>query len=102
MGNPPFIGNKRMRDALGDGYANVLRSTWSDVPESADFVMYWWHAAAQLVARGDARRFGLITTNSLTQTFNRRVVARALATVGAGDKAGQAGAPMQRHTQRLT
>ncbi|MGK2898730.1 MAG: DNA methyltransferase, partial [Burkholderiaceae bacterium] len=78
VGNPPFIGNKRMRDALGDGYAGALRSTWSDVPESADFVMYWWHAAARKVALGNARRFGLITTNSLTQTFNRRVVERAL------------------------
>ena len=78
VGNPPFIGKLRMRDSLGDGYVDALRSTWSDVPESADFVMHWWHAAAQKVARGDARRFGLITTNSLTQTFNRRVVERAL------------------------
>ena len=83
VGNPPFIGNKRMRDALGDGYTNVLRSSWSEVAESADFVMYWWHAAAQTVARGDALRFGLITTNSLTQTFNRRVVERALGELGA-------------------
>ncbi|SBT10507.1 conserved hypothetical protein [Candidatus Propionivibrio aalborgensis] len=78
VGNPPFIGNKRMRDALGDGYVHALRTTWSDVPESADLVMFWWHYAAQLVAAGKVRRFGLITTNSLTQTFNRRVVQGAL------------------------
>ncbi len=100
VGNPPFIGKLRMRDSLGDGYVDALRRTWSDVPESADFVMHWWHAAAQLVARGDARRFGLITTNSLTQTFNRRVVERALATVGAGDEAGQAVALMPRNTPK--
>ncbi|WP_291987816.1 DNA methyltransferase [Candidatus Accumulibacter sp. ACC007] len=74
VGNPPFIGNKRMRDALGDGYAEALRKTWNDVPESADLVMFWWHHAAQLVAQGKVQRFGLITTNSLTQAFNRRVV----------------------------
>ena len=51
---------------------------WKDVPESADFVMFWWHHAAQLVATGKVRRFGLITTNSLRQTFNRRVVQSAL------------------------
>ena len=78
VGNPPFIGNKRMRDALGDGYVEALRKTWPDVPESADLVMFWWHHAAQLVAKGEVRRFGLITTNSLTQTFNRRVVQSAL------------------------
>ena len=26
VGNPPFIGNHRMRDALGDGYAETIRS----------------------------------------------------------------------------
>jgi hypothetical protein len=74
-----------MRGALGDGYAQTLRATWPDVPESADFVMYWWHHAAWLVRAGLARRFGFITTNSLRQTFNRRVVQAALdgATVAA-------------------
>jgi hypothetical protein len=40
--------------------------------------MYWWHRAAELVGAGQAQRFGLITTNSLRQTFNRRVVQLAL------------------------
>jgi hypothetical protein len=44
------------------------------VPDSADFVLYWWHKAAQLVRGGQAQRFGLITTNSLRQTLARRVV----------------------------
>jgi hypothetical protein len=74
VGNPPFIGNKRMRDALGDGYADALRTSWPEVPESADFVMYWWHQAAETVRTGQAERFGLITTNSLTMIFNRRVI----------------------------
>lgn len=78
IGNPPFVGNKRMRDALGDGYTEALRKAYPDVPESADFVMYWWHKAALAVRAGRAERFGLITTNSLTQSFNRRVVERHL------------------------
>ncbi|MDO9360116.1 MAG: class I SAM-dependent DNA methyltransferase [Polaromonas sp.] len=78
VGNPPFIGAKYMRSALGDGYAEALRSAWPEVPESADFVMHWWSRAAALVAYGQTRRFGLITTNSLVQTFNRRVVQAAL------------------------
>ncbi len=74
VGNPPFIGTARMREDLGDGYAETLRAAYPDVPESADFVLYWWHKAAELVRTGKARRFGLITTNSLRQTFARRVV----------------------------
>ncbi len=78
VGNPPFIGAASMRAALGDGYVEALRSTWAEVPESADYVMFWWHHAACLVASGAVRRFGFITTNSLKQTFNRRVVQAAL------------------------
>lgn len=78
VGNPPFIGASTMRSALGDGYVEALRAAWSDVPESADYVMVWWHQAAQLVSAGSVQRFGFITTNSLKQTFNRRVVQMAL------------------------
>ncbi|MCK9387343.1 MAG: hypothetical protein M0Q22_02985 [Sulfuritalea sp.] len=91
VGNPPFIGDKRLRAALGDGYVDALRGAWGSspspsgrgqgeggVPESSEFVMYWWHHAAQLVAQGKLARFGFITTNSLAQTFNRRVVQAAL------------------------
>ena len=87
MGNPPFLGASRMREALGDGYTERLRAAYPEVPESADLVMYWWERAAREVREGRARRFGLITTNSLPQTFNRRVVERHLAGEGAGPDA---------------
>jgi len=80
VGNPPFIGASRLRDALGDGYVEALWKAYPDMPQSADLVMFWWEKAA-LAARGysagtgkGTRRFGLITTNSLRQTFNRRVL----------------------------
>ncbi len=89
VGNPPFIGASRMRDALGDGYAEALWKSYPRMPQSADFVMFWWEKAA-LVARGwkpatdkarakATRRFGFITTNSLRQTFNRKVLEPHLA-----------------------
>jgi hypothetical protein len=78
VGNPPFIGAGPMRAALGDGYVQALRQAWSNVTESADFVMYWWSRAASLVVSGHVRRFGFITTNSLRQTFNRRIVQAAM------------------------
>jgi hypothetical protein len=74
VGNPPFIGTARMRDALGDGYTEAVRQVYPAVPDSADYVMFWWHKAAELLRRGEVARFGFITTNSLRQTFNRRVL----------------------------
>ena len=76
VGNPPFIGTSRMRDLLGDGYTEALRKTYASrgVPESADFVMYWWHKAALAVRDGHALRFGFITTNSIKQPLNRQVM----------------------------
>jgi len=78
VGNPPFLGKGKMREDLGDGYTETLRAAYPDVPESADFVMYWWHKAAEETLSSRTRRFGLITTNSIRQTFNRRVVQAAM------------------------
>jgi Spy/CpxP family protein refolding chaperone len=74
VSNPPFIGNVRMREMLGDGYSETLRKAYKDVPDTVDFVMYWWHKAAELVRGGKANRFGLITTNTVTQKQQRKVV----------------------------
>ena len=76
IGNPPFIGASTMRAALGDGYVEALRGVWPEVPESADFVMYWWQHACDMLLSGQTNRFGFITTNSIRQTFNRRVLDR--------------------------
>lgn len=40
--------------------------------------MFWWARAAALVGAGKVERMGFITTNSLRQTFNRRVLQTAL------------------------
>ena len=91
VGNPPFIGASTMRAALGDGYVEALRGVWPEVPESSDFVMYWWHLSALLTRRGAFERFGLITTNSIRQTFNRRVIEAALLPSPTGRGAGGEG-----------
>lgn len=78
VGNPPYIGNWKMRRDLDGGYAETLRKVYPEVPESSDFVMYWWDRAADLVRLGKCRRFGLVTTNSLRQVFARRVMQRHL------------------------
>ncbi|QDU86846.1 hypothetical protein Pla175_01990 [Pirellulimonas nuda] len=74
VGNPPFIGASKMRHDLGDGYVDAIRSTYDELPESCDYVMYWWHKAAVSLRNHESVRFGFITTNSIRQTFNRRVL----------------------------
>ena len=78
VGNPPFIGAKWIRQTLGNGYFESLTKTYSELPKFSDFVMYWWHKAATYVGDGKVIRFGFITTNSITQNFNRRTVVRHL------------------------
>lgn len=78
VGNPPFVGTRRMRLTLGDGYVEALTEAKPDVPENADYVMYWWDHAAELLGQGRLKRFGLITTNSITQSFNRATLRRHL------------------------
>ena len=80
VGNPPFIGGKDLRAEQGDAYAEALWKAHPAMNDSADFVMYWWdRCAAILTAKGSRlRRFGLVTTNSITQVFQRRVMQRWL------------------------
>ncbi|PWR23930.1 class I SAM-dependent DNA methyltransferase [Zavarzinia compransoris] len=79
IGNPPFIGGKDMRAELGDGYAEACWAARPEIPGGADFVMHFWDQAADLLRAGAIRRFGFITTNSITQTFSRRVIERHMA-----------------------
>nr|WP_215908813.1 DNA methyltransferase [Phreatobacter stygius] len=80
VGNPPFIGGKDIRAELGDGYVAALWKSRGKKTDSIDFVMYWWDMAATMLrAKGTRlRRFGFITTNSITQKFSRRVLERHL------------------------
>ncbi len=78
VGNPPYIGKHRIRQALGDGYVDALRRAYPQLSESVHLVMYWWARSADEVVAGTAARFGLITTNSIVQGFNVAVVNAAL------------------------
>ncbi|MEZ6127023.1 MAG: type IIL restriction-modification enzyme MmeI [Planctomycetaceae bacterium] len=79
VGNPPFVGGWKLRQEFGEGYTAALSTLYTNVPNKADYVMYWWDRAAEAVRSTDSRRFGFITTNSLRQSFNRKVVATHLA-----------------------
>ena len=81
VGNPPFIGKGAfLRAALGDAQTEALWKAHPRINPSADFVMYWWDKAAELLNRKGTvlRRFGFVTTNSIAQLFNRKLIERHL------------------------
>lgn len=80
VGNPPFLGGKMLRRNLGDATVNTLFDTYHGrVPAEADLVTYWFEKARAQIERGDARRAGLVTTNSIRGGTNRRVLERIAA-----------------------
>jgi type II restriction/modification system DNA methylase subunit YeeA len=75
VGNPPFLGGKRLRDALGDDYVDRLFAAYAGrVPAEADLVTYWIANAWAAVSAGRVARVGLVTTNSVRGGANRRLL----------------------------
>ena len=74
VGNPPFLGNKKMIGELGETYTINLRKAWSDVPGGVDLVCYWFAKAWAMMATGRLTRAGLVSTNSIRGGVNREVL----------------------------
>lgn len=50
IGNPPFIGSRKMSPELGIEYVEGLRKIYNDrVPKGADFVCYWFAKAQDVL-----------------------------------------------------
>jgi type II restriction/modification system DNA methylase subunit YeeA len=81
VGNPPFLGDKKMRAELGDAYTQALRQQYEGrVPGGADFVTYWFEKARAQVGARKAQRVGLVGTNSIRGGASRKVLERIVAT----------------------
>jgi hypothetical protein len=83
IGNPPFLGDKKMRAELNIAphlnYIDDLRTLYEGrVPGGADLVTYWFEKARACIQRHPARA-GLLATNSIRMVGNRPVLDRILA-----------------------
>ena len=77
MGNPPFLGGKLLRTNLSDEYVDVLLDWYAGrVPGEADLVCYWFDKARIMLESGLARRAGLLATQGIRGSANRRVLRR--------------------------
>ena len=77
VGNPPFVGDKKMRGELGAEYTERLRRLYQGrVPGGADLVCYWFEKARAAIEAGRLQRAGLVSTNSIRGGRNREVLDR--------------------------
>jgi type II restriction/modification system DNA methylase subunit YeeA len=75
IGNPPFLGGKRLRDSLGDETVErMFRIFEGRVAAEADLVCYWFAKAREHLEKRKASRVGLVTTNSIRGGANREVL----------------------------
>ena len=75
VGNPPFLGDKKMRAELGDAYVEALRQLYAGrVPGGADLVTYWFERTRAMIEQGKVKRAGLLATNSIRGGANRNVL----------------------------
>ncbi|MDZ7619512.1 MAG: type IIL restriction-modification enzyme MmeI, partial [Patescibacteria group bacterium] len=77
VGNPPFLGDKKMRGELGDQYVDTLRTLYSDrLPKQLDLCCYWFEKALAQMQAGAAKRVGLLATQGIRGGANRKVLER--------------------------
>lgn len=66
VGNPPFLGDRRMISSLGESYVETLRGLYADqIPGRSDLVCYWFAQGARLLESDPSLRLGFVATNSI-------------------------------------
>ena len=77
VGNPPFLGIRKMREEIDSDYVDDLRQLYEGrLPSSVDLVCYWFEKARAEIERGHMERAGLLGTNSIRGGKNRTVLTR--------------------------
>ncbi|MCY3832061.1 MAG: N-6 DNA methylase, partial [Chloroflexi bacterium] len=75
VGNPPFLGAKYQRIELGDDYVERMRHHFEGrIPAFVDLACYWFEKAREHIDSGQAKRAGLLATNSIRDGASREVL----------------------------
>lgn len=69
IGNPPYMGRRKMVEELGATYCERLRRAHPDVGGVSDFVTYWFPLTHRHLPSGG--RGGLVATNTVRQNESR-------------------------------
>jgi hypothetical protein len=71
VGNPPFLGGKRLSQVCGDAYNAYLKAVTSESKGAADLSAYFFRRAFDLIGHGGS--FGLLATNTIAQADTKEV-----------------------------
>lgn len=76
IGNPPFLGAKRLKPERGTDYVNAVRKAYPEVPGMADYCVYWFRRAHDHVKPVTADdpyhgRVGLVGTQNIRNNQSR-------------------------------
>ncbi len=76
IGNPPFLGAKRLKPERGPDYVNAVRRAYPDVPGMADYCVYWFRKAHDHLPpctpdNPVAGRAGLVGTQNIRNNQSR-------------------------------
>jgi len=80
VGNPPFMGGKRISTNLGDSFRDWLSVLHEESNSSADLVAHFYRRAFSLLRANGC--FGLISTNTISQGDTRATGLRWICTHG--------------------
>ncbi len=69
VGNPPYQSKNKMAAEMDNAYIAQIRERFPDVPGRADFCVYWFRKAHDLMKPG--QRAGLVGTNTIRQNYSR-------------------------------
>jgi SAM-dependent methyltransferase len=76
IGNPPFLGAKRLKPERGTDYVNAVRKLYPEVPGMADYCVYWFrrahdHLPVCTVDDPVTGRAGLVGTQNIRNNASR-------------------------------
>ncbi|WP_210267748.1 class I SAM-dependent DNA methyltransferase [Rhizobium ruizarguesonis] len=75
IGNPPFLGDKKMIRELTESYVQSLRRLYGQVlPQAGDLVCFWFAKAWQMVEAGQLHRAGFVATNSIRSGSSNKIL----------------------------
>jgi hypothetical protein len=69
IGNPPYQSKNKRQAELEPGYEQELRKRFPEVDGRADYCVYWFRKAQDLLK--PAARAGLVGTNTIRQNYSR-------------------------------
>jgi hypothetical protein len=77
IGNPPFLGGKRLRSELGDEYVDSLFALYvGRVARESDLCCYWFERAMDGIETGHVKRAGLLATQAIRAGSSRQTIDR--------------------------